>query len=175
MFFLDFVSSFFVALQFFFMLYHPRQPLMGDLKMHFRFGARVFTAASNLGLKWTPCVPTFGANSGYTTAIVDKFFVARLEGESGKGIHRNLQNNGKLTLFFCLQQLHCPLDSVNLGWNSVLDWGQLTRLFLFISTEICILLLYLAYLCLLASSSAITAGLSLKESFVACNSWSGLV
>ena len=30
---------------------HPRQPLTGDLKMYFRFGARIFTAASNLSSK----------------------------------------------------------------------------------------------------------------------------
>ena len=76
-------------------LTHPRQPLTGDLKMHFRFGARIFTAASNLTPKWTTRVPTFCTNLGYTTVIVDEISVAMLEGESGKGIHRNLQANGK--------------------------------------------------------------------------------
>ena len=43
----------------------PRQPLTGDLKMHFRFGARIFNTASNLTSKWTACVPTFSGNLGY--------------------------------------------------------------------------------------------------------------
>ena len=33
---------------------HPRQPLTGDLKMHFRFGARIFTAARSVeGLEFS--------------------------------------------------------------------------------------------------------------------------
>ena len=110
---------------------HPRQPLTGDLKMHFRFGARIFTAASNLTSKWTPVFPLLARIWDIRQSLLIKFFVVRLQGESGKGIHRNLQANGKWIMFFCLQQLHSPLDWVNLGQNSELDRGQLTRLFLF--------------------------------------------
>ena len=45
------------------------------------------------------CSHFFCTNLGYTTVIVDKIFVARLEGESGKGIHRNVQANGKWLCF----------------------------------------------------------------------------
>ena len=51
---------------------HPRQPLTGDLKMHFRFGARIFNAASNLTSKWTP---VFLLLAGILV-IIDKCFVA---------------------------------------------------------------------------------------------------
>ena len=67
-----------------------------------------------------PYVPTFGANLGYATVVVDKTFVVGLEGESGKRIRKNIQENGKLAM-----------DHVNLGQNPILDRGQLTRLFLF--------------------------------------------
>ena len=80
------------------MIFHPRQPLTGDLKMHFRFGARIFTAASNLRSKWTPVFTLLARiwDIGQSLqSLLTKYFVARLEGESGKGMHRNLQANGK--------------------------------------------------------------------------------
>ena len=63
---------------------HPRQPLTGDLKMHFRFGARIFTAASNLRSKWTPVFTLLARIWDIGQSLLIKFFVARLEGESGK-------------------------------------------------------------------------------------------
>ena len=74
---------------------HPRQPLMDDLKMHFRFGARIFTAASNLRSKWTPVSPLLARIWDTRQSLLINFFVARLEGECGKGIHRNLKANSK--------------------------------------------------------------------------------
>ena len=64
-----------------------------------------------------------------------------------------------------------------LTWGRILyqTGGNFKGFFFFISSEICILLLYYAYLCSMASSSGVTSGLSLKESFVACTSWSGSV
>ena len=62
--------------------------------MHFRFGERIFTAASNLRSKWTPVFTLLVRIWDIGQSLLIKRFVARLEGESGKGIHRNLQANG---------------------------------------------------------------------------------
>ena len=70
---------------------HPRQPLTGDLKMHFRFGVRMFYAASNLTSKWTPC----SYFRREFRLLLTNFFVVGMEKQSGKGIHKNLQTNSK--------------------------------------------------------------------------------
>ena len=69
----------------------PRQPLTGDLKMLFRFGARIFNTASNLTSKWTP---VFLLLAGILV-IIDKFLWLEWGNKSGKGIHKNLQAKSK--------------------------------------------------------------------------------
>ena len=55
------------------LLCHPRQPLTGDLKMHFPFWLENFHLSYKFEIEVSPCVPTFGSNLEYTTAIIDIF------------------------------------------------------------------------------------------------------
>ena len=52
--FIDYIEDWWWTL---FVSYHLWQPFTGVLKMHFRFGLRIFKAASNLRSKWSPMFP----------------------------------------------------------------------------------------------------------------------
>ena len=107
-----------------------------------------------------PCVHIFGANLGYRTVIIDKFFCCKAGGRVWK---RNTQEYRETVSELCFSDFNSSTACwTGLTWGRIpnLTGGNLRGFFFLISSEICILLPYWAYLCLMASFSAITTSLS---------------
>ena len=73
---------------------HPRQPLMGRFENAFPVWRENLHRSFEFGVEVDrPVFPLLARIQDIQQSLLTKFFVARLEGESGKGIHRNLQKN----------------------------------------------------------------------------------
>ena len=111
-----------------------------------------------------PCIPTFGANLGHTTVIVDKNFRSKaLEGWRESLAKEYTGTYRQMVSELCFSAFNSSTRRwTGLTWCRIpnLTRGNLRGFFFFVSSEICTLFPYWAYLCLMASFSAITAGLS---------------